>query len=289
MDNNIVMMEKEKIIASDENISVTRHFDEQEFYPHKHEFIELVYIISGQMRHTVDRQEYMLSHGDMLMINYDQTHSFKPYGRAEYVNILLVPSFFESTLINSENMYEIFEISMFSEFSGRDIHKMPFVTFDGSDLLRVEEIILCMLDEFKNKKSGYKSVLSGYMRVLFSLLIRKMCECGGRDIRMRQITVELMEYIDRNLGNKITLEELAKRCFYNTSYLSRLFKKQSGITLSEYIRKKRMERAAELLRQDKTQSVHAVMEQCGYSDSKLFYAHFQECYHTTPRNFRNQR
>ena len=57
MDNNIVMMEKEKIIASDENNSVTRHFDEQEFYPHKHEFIELVYIISGQMRHTVDRQE----------------------------------------------------------------------------------------------------------------------------------------------------------------------------------------------------------------------------------------
>lgn len=289
MDNNVVMMEKEKIIASDENISVTRHFNEQEFYPHKHEFVELVYIISGKMRHTVDGQEYMLSHGDMLLINYNQIHSFKSYGSAEYVNILLVPSFFESTLINSENMYEIFEISMFSEFSGRDIRKMPFVTFDGSDLMRVKEIIVCMLDEFKKKKSGYKSVLSGYMRVLFSLLIRKMCECGGQDISMRHITVELMEYIDHNLGSKITMEELVKRCFYNPSYLSRLFKKQSGLTLSEYIRKKRMERAAELLQQDTALSVHAVMEQCGYSDSKLFYTHFQECYHTTPRNFRNQR
>lgn len=287
MSENIRKIGKNEFIESGEDITLQHAYTETPYIEHKHDFVELVYIMSGKIRQRVDGEDYILTRGDMLFINYDQSHSFEPLSSAEYVNIMITPEFFSNTLINSENMYEIFKISMFSEFSSDDITcTKPFVSFEGDEMLKIEEIIHHMLGEFSEKKSGYKSVISGYMRVLFSLLLRKMCASSETGDSLRSVTRELIEYIDSNFCNKITLEELAERCFYNTSYLSRMFKKQSGMTVSEYIRKKRMENAARLLKSDCRLSISAVMEQCGYTDIKLFYSHFKEYYRVNPKEYR---
>lgn len=284
---NVRKIGKNEFIESGEDITLQHTYTETPYGEHKHDFVELVYTLSGKIIQRVDGDDYILTRGDMLFINYGQTHSFEPVGSAEYVNIIITPDFFSNTLINSENMYEIFEISMFSEFSSDDINcTKPYVSFEGDEMLKIEEIVHHMLDEFSGKKSGYKSVISGYMRVLFSLLLRKMCASGDPVDSLRNVTHELIEYIDTNFGNKITLEELAERCFYNTSYLSRMFKKQSGMTISEYIRKRRMENAAKLLKTDNRLSISSVMEQCGYSDSGLFYTHFKEYYKVNPKEYR---
>ncbi|MBQ8526123.1 MAG: helix-turn-helix domain-containing protein [Clostridia bacterium] len=282
-------LRKNEFIESGEAITLQHTVTKTPYMEHKHDFVELVYIMSGKIRQRVDGEDYILTRGDMLIVNYNQSHSFEPLSRAEYVNIMINPEFFSNTLINSENMYEIFEISMFSEFSPGDItYTKPYVAFEGDEMLRIEEIISHMLREFLDKKSGYKSVISGYMRVLFSLLLRKMCSKTDSSHSLRHVTRELIEYIDVNFGSRITLEELAERCFYNTSYLSRMFKKQSGITVSEYIRKKRMENAARLLKSCPDMSIAAIMEQCGYTDTKLFYGHFKEYYMVSPKDYRKK-
>lgn len=287
---NIRRIRKYEFIDADEAITLQHSSTSTPYREHKHDFVELVYTLSGRMNHIIDGEDHILTRGDMLFINYGQVHSFVPMDSSEYVNIMINPEFFSNTLINSENMYEIFEISMFSEFSSKDIKcAKPFVTFDGDDMLRIEDIISRMTAEFNAKESGYKSVISGYMRVLFSLLLRKMCSASGeKQPGMRNTTKELIEYIDNNFNSKITLEELAERCFYNPSYLSRMFKKQSGMTISDYIRKKRMENAARLLKSDPDMSMSSVMEQCGYTDPKLFYSHFREYYSINPKDYRSQ-
>ena len=110
---NVRKIGKNEFIESGEDITLQHTYTETPYGEHKHDFVELVYTLSGKIIQRVDGDDYILTRGDMLFINYGQTHSFEPVGSAEYVNIIITPDFFSNTLINSENMYEIFEISMF--------------------------------------------------------------------------------------------------------------------------------------------------------------------------------
>lgn len=58
---------------------------------------------------------------------------------------------------------------------------------------------------------------------------------------------ELEKFIENNLGERITLEELAKKCYYNPSDFNRLFKSRFGVNLSSFIERKRIEYAKKLL------------------------------------------
>ena len=57
------------------------------------------------------------------------------------------------------------------------------------------------------------------------------------------------QYIEEHLDQDVTLVHLAERYYFNPSYLSRLFKQERGINISEYIEKCRIRRAKELLKE----------------------------------------
>ncbi len=57
---------------------------------------------------------------------------------------------------------------------------------------------------------------------------------------MKNLIISILEYIDNNLYIKISVDELSKRFFYNKDYIMRVFKKELGITIIEYINKKRI-------------------------------------------------
>ena len=47
---------------------------------------------------------------------------------------------------------------------------------------------------------------------------------------------ELFDYIDQNLGSDLTLSTLAGKCFYNPSYFSRAFKKETGLSPMDFLK-----------------------------------------------------
>ena len=54
---------------------------------HKHDFLELCYIISGNATHYVDGTPYQLTKGDLLVIDTDQTHYYRSEGGVLYANM----------------------------------------------------------------------------------------------------------------------------------------------------------------------------------------------------------
>lgn len=285
---NLYRFKKKDYLDTISNIHVSKSTAYEAEASHIHDFVELVYIISGHVTHIIDGKSCSLSRGALIFINYGQTHSFIPQDNAEYANILLTPTFFSDSLIDSENIYEIFQISMFQEYNSCHARSpIQFVQFSGDELIEIEFIINRMIKEFQDKALGYCSVLSGYMRVLFSRLLGKLSESNNNTF-IRKLTPEVLEYIDKHCCEKITLAQVAAQCFYNPAYFSRIFKQYSGKNLSSYIQDKRMEKAAQLLTEEHELPISKIMEQCGYSDSKLFYAHFKSHFSTTPQKFKTQ-
>ena len=71
----------------------------------------------------------------------------------------------------------------------------------------------------------------------------------------------------------------------NASYLSKLFKKETGITLTEYVAKKRIEQAAFLLTSTNLQ-IQTVAQNCGIYDVNYFTKLFKKHTGKTPKEYR---
>ena len=124
-----------------------------------------------------------------------------------------------------------------------------------------------------------------YLQILFAKTLRAMCRepVGGVELPFSA----LMAYIEDNLSQKLTPSDLAARCFYSPSYFCRVFKACYGLPPSSYIRKKRIEKAAQYLCET-DYSVEKVIELVGYPDRKLFFKHFKEQTGKTPKAFRTE-
>jgi two-component system response regulator YesN len=101
---------------------------------------------------------------------------------------------------------------------------------------------------------------------------------NGKQSNSAKTVIKAKEYIDANYRNgDLGLEGIAGNIFINPSYLSDIFKKETGLSIMEYIRECRMNKARELL--DKGyQNLIRIAELVGYSDphyfSKCFKKHF---------------
>ncbi len=272
----------------EEKINIIRCARDRSCKLHVHEFVELIFIAEGTCTQYIDGVKYQASPGDLFFVNYGQTHMFEAEEDFGYYNLLYVPEYFSEELIHSENIYEIFAISIFQEYEDTDHLPFQVAHFGGDEFRAIRNIIEEMEKEFAAKETGYLSILNGYSRVLFSRFLRKLKSANGMEeagTYVNQIMAECLSYIDEKCFEKITLKEMAERSFYNSSYFSRMFRSCCGKSLSEYVKEKRILEAGRLLR-DTDMTNEEIMISVGYTDKKRFYRNFKEIYHQTPAQFR---
>lgn len=98
---------------------------------------------------------------------------------------------------------------------------------------------------------------------------------------------KIITTIDSDLTTDLSLKNFARMLNVNASYLSVLFKKETGKTLTEYVSQKRIEHAAYLLRTTKLQ-VQTVAQHCGIYDVNYFAKIFKKITGKTPKDYRNE-
>lgn len=84
-----------------------------------------------------------------------------------------------------------------------------------------------------------------------------------------EIISRIQEIIELRLHTNITLESIANEMFFSTSYLSRLFKKQTGKNFSDYLIDRRLERA-KLLLLSTNRTINSIAQEIGYDNSNSF-------------------
>ena len=94
-------------------------------------------------------------------------------------------------------------------------------------------------------------------------------------------------YVESSIGGELTLSRLASEIGLNPSYLSDLFKKETGRTLTEHVNLLRISRARRMLRET-TLQVQAVAQNCGIHDVNYFSKVFKKYTGKTPLQYRKE-
>lgn len=110
---------------------------------------------------------------------------------------------------------------------------------------------------------------------------------ANRRNRVRLDVAEVQSHIDRHYQDQISLDTVAQRFFVSKEHLSRVFKSQQGENLSDYIVRKRMEKARELIVEQKMAIKH-VAQLTGYADVAYFYRVFKKHFGQTPGDLRKE-
>ncbi len=103
-------------------------------------------------------------------------------------------------------------------------------------------------------------------------ILKALKSYEGAEKEKNDIIEEIKKYIERNIGQKITRKDIADSVFLNPDYLTKLFKEKTGVKLSDYILKQRMELAQKLLA-DTDLSITEIAIECGYENNIAYFSH----------------
>lgn len=116
--------------------------------------------------------------------------------------------------------------------------------------------------------------------------IDKLETLFGQNPQMIHREIEIVkQYIYENYQNEISVEQLGDMVFMAPSYLSSIFKKETGQNLSKFIKAYRMEKAKDMLENSMSKIVD-ISSACGYPNVSYFCSSFREYYGVSPQKFR---
>jgi AraC family transcriptional regulator len=113
---------------------------------------------------------------------------------------------------------------------------------------------------------------------------------------LRQINVEYIsrinkafDYIESNIGESVTLEELATVANFSKFHFNRIFHAIVGETPFQFILRLRLEKAASLLSTNNTIGISEIAFKCGFSDPSVFSRNFRKHYKISASQFKKEK
>lgn len=122
-------------------------------------------------------------------------------------------------------------------------------------------------------------------QVLLQALSEIEPDNGPPDESKRHIVQQVIRIVEKDFREDISLEVIAGRVSLNPSYLSHLFKKETGQSLIKFITQQRLERARHLLDSTNMKIVD-IAEHAGYWSSSYFCQTFKKYYGISPQKYR---
>ncbi len=261
------------------------HPHQSSIHPHRHQFFELVLVLSGKATHRLENNQFQVSEGEVLLLGHHLPHAYE-IGKDDFhiINICFDPSvLFPGTEGASLDYFENYKLlrPFFWETQTSVCLKPDELTFS-----RLVNLALDLMVRFREKDIFLQreSLKAGLLSLLWVLCAhyQKISPVTKPEEKFIEKALQLINQED--LENKISLTSLASKLGLNIYSFSRNFKKQIGKSLPAYLNQIRIAQAQTLLRES-TLSVTDIALKCGFPNLSHFHHTFKEETHLTPKEY----
>ena len=274
-----------KLLASGKLITIRPHTRFIHFPGHTHDYVEVIYMCSGETTHIVNGKEIKLEQGDLLFLNQSATHEVCRAGEGDLaVNFIVLPEFFSAPLsmIGEEEtpLRKFLVDCLCGQNSGAG-----YLYFDVSEVKPIqnllENLLWILIQETPSKRK-----MSQMTMALLLMQLLGHTETLNTDDQADKVIWQVLRYVESNYEDG-SFAELTEQLHYDASGLSREIKRKTGKTYTQLIQEKRLAQAAFLLR-NTDRNVSDIAVAVGYENISYFHRIFAESYGKSPRHYRLQ-
>lgn len=246
---------------------------------HSHAFYELLYCRNTcGAEYLVGAERYRLQRGDIVLIPPGVSHRpllpekmAEPYKR--YV-LWLSPEF-----IQTFSRLWLQDTELLYTYTG-------LIRTAGTHWEFLGDYFRGGVQEAEKAQPGWEAAVAGNTIVLITQIRRALQEGAVKPLQAEQpeLLDQVMGYVERNLGTKITLAETARQFYVSESTISQLFRKKMGVSFYRCVTQRRLIAAKSYIEDDVP--MEQVSERVGFADYSSFYRAFRQEYGISPRQYR---
>ena len=265
--------------------------------PHWHYYLEMLYILTGQIEAHCDGVTYLLSPGDLILFYPQSVHSMQLYQpeeketknkiqEARYFVLMMDLNFLNITSAYRTRFSKIFRIAF--EKNPSNIHFSREMLQD----IPIRRLILDSYEEMRKKEHGYDVMICSHFAEILTYLVRCLRSKGLDTDEIITAPDEIdasiysiSKYIHQHCSESLRVQDLAARCGMSYSYFAKLFRKTYNQSCKEYIEFAQLNKVTDLLLFTNRDLAY-ISQETGFADCSHLIRTFKKWKGMTPKQWR---
>lgn len=248
---------------------------------HIHDCYEIYYSISGGKQFLIDNCFYPINPGDIFVVNQYESHYISQFDSRSHERIIISvhPDFVHQLSSAQTDLSEC--------FTSRPPSFRHRITLNKTR----QQKFLYYINQILSTNSEYGQDL--LERAVFTELLLFINRCYHENneksvaeapkIIYNQQIDDILTFINRNISESLSIKVLAHHFYLSESYICRIFKASTGMTLNKYITARRISIAKSMLSDG--MNVGTVCSECGYNDYSNFVRAFTKTVGISPKKY----
>lgn len=257
-------------------------------WDHYHDFYEIYYSLGNEMNYFIDNEVYTINKDDIVFIQPFRFHRTVYSSESQRARILIL---FHPMILQQTDFYDSYNLSKKVKELFLSKKKISFKSDKSKEQLYHAMIHLYNISQSTQTTFKDVKMQCALIQLFATILDLTSDENLEQSVPMlspkEKLTYQVIRYINENYTLDITLEKICQDLYVSKSYLCHVFKEITGVTVINFINRKRLSESERLLRYSSL-NVTDICHKVGFNSVGYFINLFSKNYKCTPNAFRKQ-
>lgn len=243
---------------------------------------KLTYVDMGEIIATTGEKEFLLKSGDVIFNKPNETHCLRTNNLA--TNTVVITFVCHSPILNCLHKKSI-------HLNAQQRKLIAWILEESEGLfesdMAAEGLQKNKSTEVKNIP-GREQMVRIHLEHLLILLIRgeqqDLSFSFNHDNFNNKLVNQIVQFLEENICNNITLEDVCEKFNYGNTYICTLFKEETGYSIMNYYTKKKIDLAKKILRESLL-NITQVSDYLNFCNPHYFSHVFKKYVHMSPREY----
>lgn len=241
MDYSQYNLEKTGYLKEDFRLFHINDQTKKDFSYHYHDFHKIIVFISGKVTYHIEGKAYHLKPRDILLVSQGAIHKPEIDPSVPYERYI----FWIRDDLSCQELNTCFQKANDRSFN--------LVRADSALQERLKDLLPEIKQTLQNKHFGdtvlRNALFTQFMIYINRIFLRTSSSPDKKTYSSDTQVEQLLKYINRNLSENLSIDQLANRFFFSKYHMMRKFKNETGYTIHNYITSKRLLMARSLISQ----------------------------------------
>lgn len=272
MDYSQYNLEKTGYLKEDFRLFHINDQTKKDFSYHYHDFHKIIVFISGKVTYHIEGKAYHLKPRDILLVSQGAIHKPEIDPSVPYERYI----FWIRDDLSCQELNTCFQKANDRSFN--------LVRADSALQERLKDLLPEIEQTLQNKHFGdtvlRNALFTQFMIYINRIFLRTSSSPDKKTYSSDTQVEQLLKYINRNLSENLSIDQLANRFFFSKYHMMRKFKNETGYTIHNYITSKRLLMARSLISQG--MPVMKAAQESGFHDYTTFVRAYKKQFGKAP-------